>query len=750
MKFLVLDYKSVKEIVSDRYLQSADYSKGEDLYRCLSNGEITDFHNEIAVIKEGHGMIFLSNDPTPNKLLVIDTENFNGFKRSKHEVITIIQKSLRLAIKTWDGIGNSPCEKLIHGTSYVALMPFSFVTGKSYKVMLDKRPDHLRQDKRRENNLLIFSGGYEDATKPTLANYRKAIEAYHDIRYSEHIKNKSNDSAINSQYVSINEINGVVKNANPHLGMDFWSQNLTQSQKDFVFSKSLGPDILKGAAGTGKTLSLVLRCINQLDQAHKEGKSRKVGLFTHSVATKESIKNLIFSNGGENYIDSKDAQSVDVTTLQEWCINNFANRISATEYLDKDASESKQLQLMYISEVVDDFLVNDFNGSKHFISEELNAFFSSEDKWSVYTLVQHEISIYIKGRATEDFDTYKSLERSKNSIPLTKEDDFSTLFMLFNAYQDKLIDLNMFDSDDITISALQETSTPIYKRRRIKDGFDVVYIDESHLFNMNELSLFHNLLKVDSTNLVFTFDRTQATGDTAVSSMELLNQFKLSNNADEQELSAIFRSSDQIIQLASCILASGVTLFSHLENPLINSTSGQTIIEEKKCIYPYIVYKSGKEELVLSAFKEVDYLSKKLQVHKSNVLIIPTNDVVFQEIKIISERDNLSTEFIMKRGDTQSLINAGEDDKYIVGGMDYIGGLEFDAVVVVGIDKDKFPNRGNGNESHHFLTYCAYNQLYVAITRAKYAVAFINDKTKGTSPVISVALDEKLIHKNKE
>lgn len=69
-----------------------------------------------------------------------------------------------------------------------------------------------------------------------------------------------------------------------------------------------------------------------------------------------------------------------------------------------------------------------------------------------------------------------------------------TIFSIYNKYQEKLIALNLFDSDDITLSALKETSTPIWKRRRMTAGFDIMYIDETHLFNINELSLFHNLL----------------------------------------------------------------------------------------------------------------------------------------------------------------------------------------------------------------------------------------------------------------
>ncbi len=47
-------------------------------------------------------------------------------------------------------------------------------------------------------------------------------------------------------------------------------------------------------------------------------------------------------------------------------------------------------------------------------------------------------------------------------------------------------------------------------------GFDIMYIDETHLFNINELSLFHNLLKPNSNHIVFTMDRSQATGDTTI------------------------------------------------------------------------------------------------------------------------------------------------------------------------------------------------------------------------------------------
>ena len=57
------------------------------------------------------------------------------------------------------------------------------------------------------------------------------------------------------------------------MGLDNWIKKLTESQKKFVFSNSFGPDILKGAAGSGKTLSLILRCVVQLNKAQKKIKT---------------------------------------------------------------------------------------------------------------------------------------------------------------------------------------------------------------------------------------------------------------------------------------------------------------------------------------------------------------------------------------------------------------------------------------------------------------------------------------------
>ena len=47
-----------------------------------------------------------------------------------------------------------------------------------------------------------------------------------------------------------------------------------------------------------------------------------------------------------------------------------------------------------------------------------------------------------------------------------------------------------FDMDDVVLTTVSRLDTPIWKRRRVREGYDAIFIDETDLFNMNELSVF--------------------------------------------------------------------------------------------------------------------------------------------------------------------------------------------------------------------------------------------------------------------
>ena len=73
-----------------------------------------------------------------------------------------------------------------------------------------------------------------------------------------------------------------------------------------------------------------------------------------------------------------------------------------------------------------------------------------------------------------------------------------------------------FDVDDVTIEAISHLNAPFWRRKRQNDGYDYIMVDEMHLFNLNEQSVFHFLSKDISSKeipICFALDYSQAIGD---------------------------------------------------------------------------------------------------------------------------------------------------------------------------------------------------------------------------------------------
>lgn len=74
--------------------------------------------------------------------------------------------------------------------------------------------------------------------------------------------------------------------------------------------------------------------------------------------------------------------------------------------------------------------------------------------------------------------------------------------------------------------------------------------------------------------------------------------------------------------------------------------------------------------------------------------------------------------------------------------IDYVGGLEFDAVIILGVNKGRVPtvDEDEHKESLHFQSYAWHSRMYIAITRAKYAIVLMGDKTRGDSALLSSSI----------
>ena len=107
------------------------------------------------------------------------------------------------------------------------------------------------------------------------------------------------------------------------------------------------------------------------------------------------------------------------------------------------------------------------------------------------------------------------------------------------------------------------------------------------------------------------------------------------------------------------------------------------IAEEKKALSPEYILFPSDEAMVLSVFSKVDDLSLRLGCTRDKILIVVTERSLLSIIIKQGEKMKKPFEQLVRRGDYTTITKAEKHNRYVIGYIDYIGGLEFDAVVIV-------------------------------------------------------------------
>ena len=748
MKYLYITHDAIKEIATTHQFQSPDFDEAKELYTAIiGNTQALNFGN-LQFLQNEKGGHFYTLKPNFKEGIVFSLDTFSAFRDSRIDtIITIFQKTLKFALRYFEKLPPTSCEKHIAGTNTCIVFPFPFIaTKESYRILIDKNFDNRRLEKRDMRFLIVYASGLSDSINTLPVNFQEVNKYVEEARSYCIIPSNKTSPTISENINSFNLTQLSEKHElliTENIGLENWKYYLTNTQKEFITKKVAGPERLEGAAGTGKTLSMILRCIYLLKEYEKISEECHLIFITHSISTKKQIVEIFKSNfeNSDSYLDrSHSLVSVNITTLQEWCIEFLGNSLGSTEYLDKDAQDSKLLQKLYLDDAFSKTMEADFSSFKHFCSPDFINYIENTQRDDIIEMLQHEVSVTIKGRANENFEIYKSLPRLKYSIPCKMEGDLNFVFLIFRKYQESLQNVNQFDSDDIILTALGQLNTPIWRRRRQKDGYNIVFVDETHLFNLNEMSIIHNLAKEEfKNNIIFTLDKSQAVGDRGLVDEALYDALQLNDSQkDFKRLDTIFRSSPEIINVAFNILSSGATLFTSFENPLNKISFGFIEKEGKLSQTPKYILVENEEKLISECLLQAEKLKKELNTSNSRILIIATSEMLFTKLEKLVITSHKPVEFLKSRGDLEIVNQATKNNRFILAGIDYVGGLEFDGVIICGADKGRVPPNQSESvtEASHFTNYAWHNRMYVAVTRAKYAVVFMGEKSRGISPLL--------------
>ncbi len=756
MKYLLFDESAIASFISDTQLQSVEYTEGMKFVKHICGDLQNEVFHNVIVDYCANGIQFIGlhrvhdDNSKGVRIFCIDLEQCNIMveRDSPARLLTLIQKTLRLALKIWDRRPFSLSERYYESRSIL----FPFPQPNHTRIVIERSNTILRlTDRGIDYPLLAYKYSSDDPTQAgdtvNTSVLRKAGEQYassYRLQLSKYTRPTSDTNTGRAQALELIESTSLEeRNDFIYWGIERQYQMLTDAQRSIVDYTHLdSPLRIEGAAGTGKTISMILRAYRLLRQKQSEGVPFKIVFFAHNEST--SLRNEELFSLYENsdfFLNSNSLQTIKFVTLLSYC-SHFA-KIPDSMIIVSDALEAKNYQLMLIHYAVENAITTKrlktyfpvlSSGVKDLFSEE------KTQKQVLYNMLQHEFSVQIKGRTDCTIESYLDLKPIANGIPCTTKADKEFVFSLFLDYQKGLQDYGTFDVDDVTIEALSRLNAPIWRRERISEGFDYIFADEMHLFNINEQSVFHFLTKTPTIKeipICFALDYAQAIGDQGDISADYISG-KAFGCAESKKLQTVFRSSPQIAELCASIAASGTLMFgAEFSNPYNNPQYCFTSRDEEKSEKPRL-YMYENDELVISHLNDViGNFVKSLQCKLCDIAIIS-----YEEKWLSPEGIKLLEKETGKQFNLLDKSDSRDSGKLMLSSPYSINGLEFQGVILIGVDEGRVPQTsGTSDISKHFIMYSAYNMLYLSISRAKYMVAIMGSKLNGVSPCLEHSLN---------
>jgi superfamily I DNA/RNA helicase len=517
-------------------------------------------------------------------------------------------------------------------------------------------------------------------------------------------------------------------------GSPLGSEKRSLLESDLVEEQPLR---IVGPAGSGKSLLMQLMAVRALKRKVDSGQlaNGQVGRALYLVHNTAMMQNTIdrFETIWPHESRPKEAE-LDVLTLHAYCSDRL--HIDPSNLLDPDAGQTKEYQLAAIA--------SQLRGHLHGIDPEACQLFARAQQDDeliavISRMIMHEIGIVIKGRALEhDRRQYVGQERPFSRFhSLLSEGERSIVFDVFTEYHREVFEEGgNLDSDDLALSLLSHLRTPLWQLKRKSQGYDYLFVDETQLYNENERRLFSYLTKQSGGNLpiAVAIDEAQSIENASSAGFASLGLTSMRN----ETLHSVFRSTRAILRLAFHIIQRTTDLFGP-DFPNYTELSKSVTPDNHKLARTPSLLRTPPGKKLPEAVADLVRELRKSNVRQIGVvtmnerhipaLLSAVNDTGAQVIQIQHRGQRL---------DTRKPVVA-------VSPTHLVGGQEFDAVVVVGVESSVFPPRVSQDSLAVALEQEGLRRLYLAFTRARYQVHVVIDANANVSHLLRSALDVGLI-----
>jgi superfamily I DNA/RNA helicase len=486
-----------------------------------------------------------------------------------------------------------------------------------------------------------------------------------------------------------------------------------------------------GPAGSGKTLIMQLIALRYLNEYAASNLPIRVAYIVHNAAMAANVLDRFKALGGEEFLTGA-RQGLTVTTLSEYGRQRI--EIDERMVIDLDAQKTKEFQYDQVRTA----LRNTLDRQPNLVPSTnlLQQVWRDDELFTAFAiLIMAEISSVIKGRGlAEERDRYINAEIPFSRFHrLLNQAERAVVFDCYQAYHEVVFEeYGMLDSDDIALSLAGRLRTPVWELKRKAEGYNLVLVDEAQLFNENERRIFPLLTTNQSKHvpIALALDEAQEPFGLSVTGLGKLGI----SDVENEKLPSNHRSTKEIITLAFFVIQRTTDLFSADFPDFTDSKDASVPSDHPLAKPPVIVERNQEQKFGKFIVKTVQKLRSK---NIRQIGIVCHAQTYWKDLVDSLKESQLPLHIITQRGEKI----VPEQPLVVLSRPAFVGGQEFDAVVIVGLEQGVMPPRVVNNPAlAAALEQQVLREIYLSVSRARFRVVVVMNNGATPNSVLAAAL----------
>jgi hypothetical protein len=710
---LVIDQKAIsildRAFIEDVWLQKFEVPQNTDGLRRVESKDIVYLLSEDADLDDGY--------------LVINTAVF-GPAAGLSKPRTAFERVIRVALRHFDRSIAIPIQwQPYHSGSRLSVFAQPSRDALQ-RVYFDQSPDGT-------GNLYAFAvtSNPEDLNGVPEDNalYQRAIEGICDALLAD----SPAAPPVGNFGVLLSEPLGV-RLASAGTLQEWYDQRLNREQREFVDQPHDRPVRLRGAAGTGKTQSMVVKCLRDL-YADTNG-DKTFAFLTHSSALAHTVvRGMLHAlDPTERWTSLKTPSGQPrlwIGTIYELAQEKLGYEKKGLRPLSLDGRDGREYQRILIEQAIDQvvkdprIVLDLFPGCPDFRERLKN---HGEDASLIDELMNEFACVLdlesIK-KDTHEARSYVRRSREPWQMVLPSEAHRRVVLEIHDIYRALLRAAKMLSMDQMIADFDRYLGTHEWGALRERDGFDLVFVDEYHYFTRAEAMLLHNLFKTRAQiggrwPLLMAYDIKQGTNDVAISGG--MEKFRNPGVGESvlTELKQVYRSTPQITEFLRDLDASFPAMDLEGEYATYVAESQQEDGDT-----PTLTVYETDISLVDSVFEQATRIARDIDGGGSQVAVLCLNETLFDKIRVAGR---IQEKFvpITTREDLKELRYA--KSKCVFSMPEFVAGLQFHTVFLIHVDSaDYDEDQGQGTRRRYV------SRVYLGASRAARQILLSSSKEHG-------------------